>query len=196
MEIDGYLVEPLTPGRFDDLVTVLGKGGVGGCWCMYWTQPTSAAWGEGARGGSTASNRAAFRDMVEAGPPPGLLAYGDRGPVAWCRVMPRGLLPGLANSRHFKTDLDIAGVWSLACFVVRKRARRRGLTTVLTKGAIELVRGQGGGILEAYAWDTTEEKSEAIIYTGLASTVLKLGFEVVQRRVPHRPMMRLAVAGR
>ena len=195
MNVDGYIIEPLTPDRFGDLVTVLGKGGIGGCWCMYWTTPTTTVWGEGTKGGSTAPNRTAFREIVESGPPPGLLAYADGEPIAWCRVVPRNSLPGLVNSRHFKTDLDTRGVWSLACFVVRRANRGQGLTEVLTRAAIEHVREQGGGILEAYPWDTDEKKSAATVYTGLASTFHRLGFEVVQRKAPHKPMMRLAVNG-
>ncbi|MDH3299554.1 MAG: GNAT family N-acetyltransferase [Acidimicrobiia bacterium] len=193
MIIDGYRVEPLTLDRFDDFVAVIGRGGIGGCWCMYWTCPTSAAWGDGCKGGSKAPNRQAFHDSVEAGPPPGLLAYDDGDPVAWCRVMPRRALPGLANSRFFKTDLDIEGVWSLACFVVRKPHRGKGLTAVLTKAALEFVRGQGGRIVESYPWDTDEAKADSVVYTGLASTFPRLGFNVVQRRADHKPMMRIAV---
>lgn len=193
MDVDGYLVEPLDPERFDDLVTVLGRSGIGGCWCMYWTLPTSAVWGEGAKGGADAPNRSAFRDLVEAGPPPGLLAYDGEEPVAWCRVMARDRLPGLANSRFFRTDLVVDGVWSLACFVVRRPYRGRGLAATLTKAAITFVRDQGGRALEAYPWDTSERKPDTTVYTGLASTFHQLGFEVVQRRAPHKPMMRLTV---
>lgn len=193
MDIDGFRIEPLEPGRWDDLVSVLGRGGIGGCWCMYWTLPTTREWGEGARGGSKAANKAAFRHIVDRGPPPGLLAYDAGKPVAWCRVMPRASLPGLARSRYFKTDLDIDGVWSLACFVVRPPYRGRGLTTVLTKAAIAFARDNGGRILEAYPWETGEEKHPSIIYGGMASTFLRLGFEVVQRTAPHKPMMRLAL---
>ncbi len=194
MIVDGYWVEPLTPDRFDDFVAVVGRSGIGGCWCMYWTCPSSAAWGEGCKGGSTAPNRQAFHELVRAGPPPGLLAYDDGEPVAWCRVMPRGALPGLANSRYFKTDLDIEDVWSLACFVVRRSHRGRGLTTVLTKAAVEFVRVQGGGTVESYPWDTGEAKADSVVYTGLASTFTRLGFDVVQRRADHKPMMRITVA--
>lgn len=193
MIVDNYTIEPLTSDRIDDFIAVLGKGGISGCWCMYWTAPTTAAWGEGARGGSSAPNRAAFCAQVEAGPPPGLIAYFEQTPVAWCRVMPRQALPGLANSRYFKTDLEIGDVWSLACFVVRKAHRGAGLTMVLTKAAIEFVRERGGGIIEAYPWDTTEKKAPSTVYTGLASTFHRLGFDVVQRRAPHKPMMRLVV---
>jgi len=192
--IDGYAVKPLTSDLFDDFTRVIGKGGIGGCWCMYWTLPSSKAWSEGAKGGSVAPNRRSFLSIVEAGPPPGLLAYDNDDPVAWCRVVPRHTLPALANSRYFKTDLDIEGVWSLPCFVVRKAHRGRGLTALLTRAAIGFVRQQGGTSVEAYPWDTTEKKADAVVYTGMASTFHRLGFEVVQRRAPHKPMMRIAVA--
>ena len=133
---------------------------------MYWTLPSSAAWGEGCKGGANAANKAAFEDLLVAGTPPGLVAYDDQDPVAWCRVMSRARLPGLANSRYFKTDLAIEGVWSLACFVVRKPYRRRGLTSVLTRAAVEYVRAQGGRILEAYPWDTAEAKADSIVTPG------------------------------
>lgn len=191
--VDGYEVVPLVPDRFEDFVQILGKGGIGGCWCMYWISPTSAVWGEGAKGGSRASNRDAFREIVEEGPPPGLLAYESGQPIAWRRVMPRRVMLGLANSRYFKTDLDIEGVWSLSCFVVRAGWRGKGLTTVLAKAAIEFVREQGGSIVESYPWDTKEKKADAVVYTGVASTFQRLGFEVVQRHAGHKPMMRLAV---
>ncbi len=193
MRVDGFDVEPLSPDRFEDFVAVLGQGGIGGCWCMYWIAPSSKAWGSGAVGGSTASNRKCFHALVEAGPPPGLIAYDHGAPVAWCRVMPRDRLPGLANSRYFKTDLDIEGVWALSCFVVKRSHRRCGLTSVLTHAAMSFVREHGGRVVEAYPWDTAEHRSDSTLYTGVASTFARLGFEEVQRRAPHRPMMRTAL---
>jgi hypothetical protein len=47
--------------------------------------------------------------------------------------------------------------------------------------------------LEAYPVDTDEKKSSSTIYTGKASTFRRAGFNVVARRVPHRPMMRHAL---
>ncbi len=191
--IEGYTIEPLTAERFGDLELILGRSGISGCWCMYWTVPTTALWSEGAKGGSRAPNRDAFLAIVEAGPPPGLIAYLDGEPVGWCRVMRRIDLPGLANSRYFKTDLEISNVWSLPCFVVRSKHRGSGLTAVLIRAAIDHVRHHGGGVLEAYPWDTSDRKAPSTVYTGLASTFERLGFHVVQRRAPHKPMMRLDI---
>ena len=125
----GYRVVPLEPARWDDFVTVLGRGGIGGCWCMYWIAARSAAWSEGAKGGSRGANKVAFKRLVDAGPAPGLLAYDAQAAIAWCRVMPRERMAGLANSRYFRTSLATRGVWSLSCFVVRPAHRGRGLVS-------------------------------------------------------------------
>ena len=57
MTLDGYDIHPLTVDRWDDFEAVLGKGGLGGCWCMYWLVPRSADWGAGQKGGSKAVNK-------------------------------------------------------------------------------------------------------------------------------------------
>ncbi len=193
MNIDGFDVRPLTPDRWDDFETVLGASGIGGCWCTYWIHTSSTAWGEGCAGGKAAKNKALFKSVVQNGTPPGLIAYDSGEPIGWCRVTARSRLPGLANSRHFKTQLDIADVWSLSCFVIRTKHRGRGLTVVLTKAAAEFARANGAALLEVYPTDTEERKSPSVIYTGIASTFTRLGFVEVQRRAPHKPMMRLSL---
>ena len=112
-------------------------------------------------------------------------------PVAWARVVARSTLPGLKSSTHFRTDLDIEGVWSLPCFVVRRSHRGRGLTATLTKAAMSLATDQGARMLEAYPWETESSEDPMSIYTGVASTFRRLGFDEVQRKAPHKPMMRL-----
>jgi GNAT superfamily N-acetyltransferase len=191
MDIDGFTIEPLTPDRFDDLEGVLGRGGIGGCWCMYWTTPTTQQWRDKAKGGSTARNKGLMEELVGTGPPPGLIAYDGDEPVAWTRVVARTTLPGLRSSTHFRTDLDIDGVWSLPCFVVRKEHRGRGLTETLTKAAMSFAAEQGASVLEAYPWDTETSEDPTSIYTGVASTFERLGFDEVQRKAPHKPMMRI-----
>ena len=194
MKIDGYGVEPLTTDRWADLETVLGPSGHGGCWCTWWIHPTTVVWGKDARGGSKAANKRLFQQIVDQGPSPGLIAYDEGAPAGWCRVMPRASQPGLSNTRFFKTDLGIEGVWSIPCFVVRYRYRGRGLTAVLTKAAMRYARSQGARFVEAYPWDTEDRKDARTIITGMASTFYRLGFDVVQRKAAHRPMMRLDLA--
>ena len=85
MKLDGYDIHPLTPSRWDDFEVVLGKGGLGGCWCMYWLVWRSADGGEGQKGGSKAASKGRVRAIAAPKPPPGLIAYDDKTPVAWAR---------------------------------------------------------------------------------------------------------------
>jgi len=107
-------IHPLTPDRFADFEAVLGRGGRGGCWCMYWIHPDAQSVTEGAKGGSKAANKRLFRALAEAGPPPGLIGYDAGTPVARARVTPRAALPGLKNARFFKVAGVDAGVWSIS----------------------------------------------------------------------------------
>ncbi|MBP0587682.1 GNAT family N-acetyltransferase, partial [Mycobacterium tuberculosis] len=80
-------IVPLTPERWTDLVDLFGpeRGATSGCWCMWHRLPGRAAWNAlGAAG-----RRDAFRARVDAGPPPGLLAYAGVVPVGWVAVTPR-----------------------------------------------------------------------------------------------------------
>ncbi|WP_172294123.1 GNAT family N-acetyltransferase [Pseudoruegeria sp. HB172150] len=184
-------IRSLTPERWEDFETVLGKSGQSGCWCMYWLADGSRAFRDGARGGGEATNRSAFRTIVEKGPAPGLLAYDRDVPVAWVRILPRSRHPSLENSRFFRTQLPTDHVWSLSCFVVRAKWRRHGLTEQLTRAAIRYAREHGARAVEAYPTETDEKKDSSSIYMGVASTFRRLGFEEVQRKAPHKPMMRL-----
>lgn len=114
---------PLTPDRFCHLERLFGpRGACGGCWCMWWRLSRSQ-FAEGKGEG----NRLALRRLVEEDEVPGLLAYAQGEPVAWCALGPREAYPALERSRVLKR-VDDAAVWSVVCFFVAKPFRRRGLT--------------------------------------------------------------------
>jgi GNAT superfamily N-acetyltransferase len=107
-------IRPLTPDLWPALEDLFGENGaVGGCWCMYWRI------GRAYRKRPHEENRAAFREVVKGGPPPGLLAFDGNMAVGWCQP-----------TRRLKRVDDVP-VWSLSCFYVRKGYRRRGVTSAL-----------------------------------------------------------------
>jgi ribosomal protein S18 acetylase RimI-like enzyme len=122
-----------------------------------------------------------------------VLAYdAEASAIGWCAVAPRAELPTLQRSRLLGA-VDDQPVWSINCFFVKPGQRRRGLALPLARAAVELARGQGAGIVEAYPWDTADRRANGTVYTGLVSTFRRLGFAEVARRAPHRPIMRLAL---
>jgi GNAT superfamily N-acetyltransferase len=175
-------VRPLTPDLWPALKNLFGENGACyGCWCMYWRI------GSRYRKRPHSQNKAAFRKVVMAGPPPGLLAfYGDL-PVGWCQLTPRDSLPWLDRTWRLK-PVDDVPVWSISCFYVRKGYRRKGITSALIAAAVERAKSAGAPALEAYPLDAKLTPSAS--GTGYMSTFARLGFETVCRRTPPRPIMR------
>ena len=138
------------------------------------------------------ANQRALQAVVEAGPPPGLLAYADGEPVGWCALAPRADYPRLANSRVLK-PVDDEPVWSISCFFVARKFRRQGVTLALLKAAAAYARSQGASLLEGYPCEAKAGYADVFYYTGLASTFRKAGFREVARRSPSRPIMRRAL---
>jgi GNAT superfamily N-acetyltransferase len=175
-------VRPLTPDLWPALEDLFGEtGAVGGCWCMYWRI------GRAYRERPREENRAAFREVVKRGPPPGLLAFDGDMAVGWCQLTPRDALPWLDRTWRLKRVDDVP-VWSLSCFYVRKGYRRRGVASALIAAAVKAAQGAKAPVLEAYPLDA--ELTPSSTSTGFASTFTRAGFKTVARRVPPRPIMR------
>lgn len=132
-------------------------------------------------------NRAAFRNIVKRGPPPGLLAFDGDVAVGWCQLTPRDALPWLNKSWRLKR-VDEDPVWALSCFYIRIGYRRRGVTAALIRAALREAKRAKAPALEAYPLDATRTPSAS--GTGYASTFARAGFKIVARRTSPRPIMR------
>jgi GNAT superfamily N-acetyltransferase len=180
------LVRPLTPARWPDLEALFGaQGACAGCWCM-WPRRSAAEF----RRGKGATNRRAFRAVVVAGPPPGVLGYVGGSPVGWCAVAPREAYPRLERSRVM-ARVDERPVWSVTCFFVARGFRRRGLSLPLLRAAVALARRHGARVVEGYPNELPARTADPFVWMGLAATFRAAGFEEVARRAPTRPIVRL-----
>jgi len=179
---------PLVPDRLPDLERLFGpRGACAGCWCMWWK--TTRAGFDAGRG---EGNRDAMRRQVRAGVVPGILAYARSEAVGWCAVEPRSAYPRLARSRTL-APVDGEPVWSVTCFFVARGWRGRGITGALLGAAAAHARRAGARLLEGYPVAPRGRTADAWLYTGLATTFARGGFEEVARRSPTRPVMRLAL---
>ena len=175
-------VRPLTPDLWPALEDLFGThGACNGCWCMYWRI------GSAYRKRPREDNKAAFREVVERGPPPGLLALEGDMAVGWCQLTPRAALPWLGRTWRLERVDDLP-VWSLSCLYVHKGRRRQGVTAALIGAALEATRRANAPALEAYPLDADLTPSAS--GTGFASTFARAGFETIARRAPPRPIMR------
>lgn len=177
---------PLTPERWKDLEALFGEqGACGGCWCMWWRLKRSQFEKQKGEG-----NKRALKKIVDSGEIPGLLAYTNGQPIAWCSVAPRESYSVLERSRTLKR-IDDQPVWSVVCFFVAKPFRRKGVTVKLLRAAIEYAKEKGARIVEGYPVEPKKTKmSDTFAFTGLASAFHKAGFVEVLRRSETRPIMR------
>ena len=175
-------IRPLTPDLWPALEDLFGANGAcNGCWCMHWR--IGSAYHKRPR----AKNKAAFRDIVRRGPPPGLLAFEGDVAVGWCQLTPRDSLPWLEHDWRVKRVDDVP-VWCLSCFYVRKGYRRQGVTSALIAAALKAAKRANASALEAYPRDADE--SPGSTFTGYTSTFARAGFTTVARHTPSRPIMR------
>ncbi len=175
---------PLTSELWPAFVDLFGKyGACNGCWCMYWR--IGSLYNKRSRD----LNKRAFHRIVNAGPPPGLLAFAGDLAVGWCQLTPRSDLPWLDRTRTLQ-PVDDVPVWSVSCFYIRPGYRRSGVMSALIEAAVKAARRSRAIALEAYPVDTDRPGSSANVFTGTAGAFSRAGFKPVARRAPHRPIMR------
>ncbi len=172
-------IAPVTPDRWDDLIELFQRKGPRGgtpipdnCWCMWWRQRT----------GNRGRNKHAMRGLVREGREPGLLAYEDGSPVGWVSVGPREEFGQLMRSRTYGPRDEDSEIFSIVCFYIDPRARRRGVTAALLEAAVEYALRHGARAVEAYG-------SEAPDYMGTRKLFEAAGFRA-QRAAGKRTVMR------
>lgn len=179
-------IEPGSAERRADIAAVMSDcGDASHCWCAFWSRPRAEfdrGWGEGNR-------RWFMRRVQSAAHPPGVLAYVDDEPAGWCAIAPRSDHLRLASSRNL-APVDEQPVWSITCFVVAKRFRRRGLMRALVDGAVAFAAERGATCVEAYPLDAPRKLNSGELFVGRLSVFESAGFTEVLRRSPTRPIVR------
>src|SRR5215471_2630630 len=170
--------QPVTSARWQDLETLFGKNGAyGNCWCMWWRMPRSEFDKQSGEVKKQELNTIVTSDEI-----PGILAYADGLPVAWCSVAPREAFPVLERSRTLKR-VDDEPVWSIVCFFVAKPFRRQGLMVRLLQAAVEYAKENGAHIVEGYPIEPKHANlPDVSSFTGITSAFAQAGFVEVLRR--------------
>lgn len=190
---DSFDIQPLTADRWDDLEDLFGpsRGANSGCWCM-WPRIKGADY----KAMEKAGRKDAFRTLVEAGPPPGLLAYDDGKAAGWCAIGPRISslrFQDAKASRLTEDGPDASKIYAITCFFIRTGYRRQGLMATLTTAAIDFAKANGADAVDVCAIDPEKPLTWGEGFVGIASVFTGLGFAEIARRSPRRPLMRLSL---
>jgi GNAT superfamily N-acetyltransferase len=197
----GITIVPANEATWEDIQAVFGtRGDPSRCQCQRYKMQPKESWA------SVGSEELAFRlrtqtdcDHPESGATSGLVAYLDGEPVGWCAVEPRTAYPRLllktlvpwAGRAEDKTD---DGVWAVTCFVTRSGFRRRGVSSALTRAAVDLARQRGARALEGYPMITQPGQAIALpgeLHVGSRSVFAAAGFAEVSHPTLRRVVMRI-----
>ena len=187
-------IRPLTPELWPAFEELFGRqGACYGCWCTYYRLPPAAR-----RENDRERNEDHIRARIEAGPPPGLLAFDAGKAVGWMQIGPRADVPQWNSPRRVSAPLvegdeTDPGVWAISCFFIRPSHRRLGLTHRLVAAGIDFARGSRARVLEACPMDQSKDSRSLSLYVGSARVFEKAGFVRVAERRAGRPLVRLAL---
>ncbi len=184
-------ISPLTPDLWPAFEDLFGKqGACYGCWCTHFRLPPAAR-----RDNDRERNKEHIRKRIEAGPPPGLLAFEGEQAVGWMQIGPRSDVPEFNNAGRGSAPLDPAdaadpAVWVISCFFLRTRARGNGLTHRLVGEGLAFARQNGARWVEACPMDQSKSARSIGLFVGSTRVFEKAGFSRLVERKPGRPLMR------
>jgi GNAT superfamily N-acetyltransferase len=193
-------IVPANEASCEDLHVVFGaRGDPSRCQCQRF-KTRGRQWDSEQASVPVEERAAQLREQTRCGQPEarttsGLVAYLDGDPVGWCAVEPRtayvrlGRVPWAGRSED-KTD---DSVWAVTCFVTRTGFRRRGVSRVLARAAVDFARQRGARALEGYPMITQpgQEITWGELHVGSRSIFEAAGFAEVSRPTLRRVVMRI-----
>jgi GNAT superfamily N-acetyltransferase len=177
------IVAPLraeTWPAFDALVQ-RHNGIFGGCWCTYF-HPDSLERRQAREAhpqDGYEANRALKKRLVETGQAHAALVLLNDEAIAWAEYGTPEELPNLHHSKQYLAEADSLPDYRITCVFVDKRHRRQGVTELAITGALDLIAKAGGGRVESYPHDLTDntkKMSSSFLYNGTRRLYERLGF--------------------
>ena len=181
---DMYTTKELSGETWPDFERLFRKQGFVGdgwwCWCTFHHVSSFSSKNQQPR---TRAERANLnhekkKKLVLNGCAHGILVYKAGEPVGWCQYGLREELPRIDNTvRYRKLALQSGSekLWRITCFVVDREHRRCGVASIGLKAALESIKKNGGGMVEAYPVSETDQGANSH-YCGTVSMFEKTGF--------------------
>ena len=188
--MDTYVVKPLSVDTWDAFARLVERhnGVFGGCWCTWFhtfhAEKTFTAEG----------NHALKEQLVKEDRAHAALAFDGDEAVAWAQYGPPGELPNIHHRKEYEETLDKLPDYRITCIFVDKKYRRKGVTAIALRGAIDLIAEAGGGIVEGYPHDTTDGKKVSVLYNATRSLYEGAGFDYLRPKGKRNCVMRRVVS--
>ncbi|GAB3748422.1 hypothetical protein [Microlunatus parietis] len=158
MEVSQFTTQELSTKTWRDYERFFRVNGRGSCGCMRYPYGRPPATAEPAVGKELPSrdlrrdqNLDEMRALIKQGRARGILVYGAGQVIGWCQY---GRVEDLPITRTSSTpDWMVAAHptsdWRITCFLTLLPFRRQGVATLALAVAVQSIRRQGGGWIEA-----------------------------------------------
>jgi len=186
-----FTIKEFSAETWSDFEALFGKhkGVRGGCWCTFHLCPSSQY------DRMTRDERREFqKELAYQGCGSGLIVYDDDVPIAWCQFGPAERFPRYDRMRAYKAlslPLDLQPQWRISCLFVDKHRRKEGLSALALTSALDSIRRQSGGIVEAFPLDVSGISRPS--YTGSVKMYEREGFQAIARLGKNTVFMRLTI---
>ena len=184
----GFVVRPLGADTWDAYARMMERhnGVFGGCWCTWFhTLPSEKAYDADA-------NRALKERLVQEGRACAALVFDGDEAVAWCQFGTPDDLPNIHHRKQYDAELDLLPDYRITCIFVDKKYRRRGLTAIALRGALDLIAQAGGGVVEGYPHDNGGKKV-SVLYTATRVGFERAGFTYIRPKGTKNCLMRAVI---
>jgi GNAT superfamily N-acetyltransferase len=193
----GYEIRPLTTETWDAFAALCERnngGGFGGCWCCYFHNATSSE-----RKAAGAGDWRGYKQrLVRDGDAHAALVFDGDDAVGWCQYGSPAELPGITHRREVDSCGLPAPDYRLGCFFVERRHRGNGAASVALDGALRLIAEAGGGVVEAYPFDTSDKAgkkvSASFLYNATREMCERAGFTYELPKGKNHCIMRKVIA--
>jgi GNAT superfamily N-acetyltransferase len=159
-------------------------GGWSHCWCMHSQRARGLPNNQQLRSRAEPAvrNRGQKLELVEQGRAHRILVYANGEPAGWCQFGRWEELPRIDHRRQYRRlapDRD-EKLWRITCFVVETAYRRRGIASAALRAALQAIKSNGDGLVEAYPLKSSLSRAFGNESTpGVLSRFEKQGFKVV-----------------
>jgi GNAT superfamily N-acetyltransferase len=184
-----YEVKPLASDTWDAFARLVERhnGVFGGCWCT-WFHTFHGEKTFTAEGNRELKERLVGEDRAHAA----LVFDGDEA-VAWAQFGPPEELPNIHHRKEYEETLDRLPDYRITCIFIDKKYRRKGVTEIALRGALDLIAEAGGGVVEGYPHDTTDGRKVSVLYNSTRRLYERAGFEYVRSKGIRNCVMRRTV---
>ena len=174
VRVDGHRIKPLGPQTWDAFAALAEKhnGVWGGCWCTWFhlfpDPPERIELG----------TREFKRLLVERGHSRAALVFDGDAAIAWAQFGTVEELPNIHHRKEWDKGVQHRPDYRITCLFVDRDHRRGGIAEVAVRGAMALIAGAGGGLVESYPHDLPEGKkaSASHLYNATRTMYERIGF--------------------